>query len=410
MKLSIFNYTANNSKKAVIWNTLRGSLIEFDMDYYNRLKNLKFNLIEKKELDILKDNGILVDDDVDELNDVLKSREQYIKTSKNKVTFTIALTQQCNARCYYCYQASMGFKKTVSSQENYEKIIDFILSNSKNRKIEIIWFGGEPLMKMDAIDYISNKLLEYKVDFSSSIITNGLLLNKININLLKSVWKVKMIQLTFDGLYERHDKRKNYMSNENVFDNLIQCIEKILENKIKVDVRINLSKVNYMEADEIFSYFFTRFKKNKNFVCYYSYIIDDTNKQKFAFTTEEQININEQIFKKISKYRNFSLPRRRNIFCGVQNNQSFFLDIFGNIYICEHHFWNFDKKIGKISDFACGKNSEMNIYENLSDKCINCVFLPVCQGGCVRNQINECPPYIDNSIKYINSLLEEVKK
>lgn len=48
MKLSIFNYTANNSKKAVIWNTLRGSLIEFDMDYYNRLKNLKFNLIEKK--------------------------------------------------------------------------------------------------------------------------------------------------------------------------------------------------------------------------------------------------------------------------------------------------------------------------------------------------------------------------
>ena len=88
----------------------------------------------------------------------------------------------------------------------------------------------------------------------------------------------------------------------------------------------------------------------------------------------------------------------------------FFLDIFGNIYICEHHFWNFDKKIGKISDFACGKNSEMNIYENLSDKCINCVFLPVCQGGCVRNQINECPPYIDNSIKYINSLLEEVKK
>lgn len=86
------------------------------------------------------------------------------------------------------------------------------------------------------------------------------------------------------------------------------------------------------------------------------------------------------------------------------------MDIFGNIYICEHHFWNFDKKIGKISDFACGKNSEMNIYENLSDKCINCVFLPVCQGGCVRNQINECPPYIDNSIKYINSLLEEVKK
>lgn len=410
MKLSAFNYTVLNSKKAIIWNTLRNSLIEFDIDYYNYLKNNKFDLIDKDEMKILEDNGILVSDGVDEVSDVLSFRNQYIKSSKKKSTFTIALTQQCNARCYYCYQACMGFKKTVSTKEDYDKIIDFILSNSFNKKVEIIWFGGEPLMKMDTINYISKKLQEKKVDFYSSIITNGLLLNVVNIKVLKDVWRVKNIQITFDGLYDKHDKRKNYMSNGKVFEVLIMNIEKILDNDIRVDVRINLSKINYKESDEIFEYFFTKFKKYKNFNCYYSYIIDDTGNQKFAFKTEEQEKINKQVFKQFRKYRNFSLPRRRNIFCGVQNKQSYFLDIYGNVYICEHHFWDYDKKIGKIEDFSNGKNCEKNIRQNLSKKCINCVFLPVCQGGCVRNQNNECPPFIDNSIKYINDLLEEVKQ
>ena len=410
MKLSIFNYVVNDSKKVLVWNTLRGSLIEFDIDYYNRLKNKKFNLVDKKDFEILKQNGILVADDVDELKNLLKSREQYIKTEKNKITFTIALTQQCNARCYYCYQACMGFKKTVSNRKNYDKIVDFILNNSNHKKVKIVWFGGEPLMKIDAINYISKKLSSHNIDFSASIITNGMLLNEIDINILKDVWKIRSIQVTFDGLYDRHDKRKNYISNEKVFDNLVQCIKTILENKIKVDVRINFSKINYKESEKIFSYFFTKFNKYKNFTCYYSYIVDDTGVQKFAFSNKEQEEVNKHIFKQFQKYRKFLLPQRRNIFCGAQNHQSYFLDIYGNVYICEHHFWDYQKKIGEIKDFVGGSNLEKNVQANLSDKCINCVFLPVCQGGCVRNQNNECPPFIDNSVKYINSLFEEVKK
>lgn len=62
---------------------------------------------------------------------------------------TLAITQRCNLACDYCY---IGKKNCTMSKETATKIIDFVFQNAKeNEKIEIGFFGGEPLLEIGLI-------------------------------------------------------------------------------------------------------------------------------------------------------------------------------------------------------------------------------------------------------------------
>lgn len=266
MKLSKYNYIINSKNEILIWNTIRGSLMTFTQDYYNNLINEKFDLFTDEEIKVLTKNGILIEDNVVELDNVL-NRKQELKNSSSS-SYTIALTQNCNAHCYYCYQSESVFENNRKLIKNdYDKIVDFIIKTKKD-KVKITWFGGEPLIRSDIIAYISEKLINKNVNLESVIITNGLLLSSLDINTLKNKWKICEIQVTFDGLYQNHDKRKCFAFGKNNF-------EKIIE----------------------------KFQKSKNTI--------------------------------------------------------------------------------------------------LDQKCIQCVFLPICQGGCIRNDFNECPQFIDNVVGFL---------
>lgn len=53
------------------------------------------------------------------------------------------------------------------------------------------WFGGEPLLALDIIKYMSEKFINYcgenKIGYSSDIVTNGTLLTKETADILASI-------------------------------------------------------------------------------------------------------------------------------------------------------------------------------------------------------------------------------
>ena len=374
MKLSKYNYVIKSEKEILIWNTIKESLMTFTKEYYDNLVNEKFDIFSDDEIRILIKNGILINDNVFELENILNRKKELENSSSS--SYTIALTQNCNAHCYYCYQSENVFEKNRKlTKKDYDKIVDFILK-TKNDKVKITWFGGEPLIRSDIIDYISTELTNKNVDFRSVIITNGLLLNSFDNFTLKNKWNINEIQVTFDGLYENHDKRKCFDFGKNNFDKIIEKLKEILKNNIKVKIRINISKDNYNEINDIFDYFEITFKDYDNFKYYYK------------------------------KNREMVLPRKRRVYCGAQNPNSFFIDIYGNLFRCEHDFWCSDKIFMNIEEFDCDKfkNSKNTI---LSQKCKECVFLPICQGGCIRNDFNECPQFISNIVGYLKERKEK---
>lgn len=89
--------------------------------------------------------------------------------------YTLCITQQCNMRCQYCY---IDKKDTEMSLSIAKKIVDFIFKNTPSKeKIDIGFFGGEPLLEFELIKKIT-ETIENHPSFNKklvelTVVTNG---------------------------------------------------------------------------------------------------------------------------------------------------------------------------------------------------------------------------------------------
>ena len=91
-----------------------------------------------------------------------------IKNDINRIF--IMLGQQCNLSCDYCLQHDMIQDKIKINDINKD-IFNFFKKNTTDRKIDVIFYGGEPLLYYDAIKYIATSIRPF-VDHMG-IISNG---------------------------------------------------------------------------------------------------------------------------------------------------------------------------------------------------------------------------------------------
>lgn len=95
-------------------------------------------------------------------------------------------TRSCNLRCEYCYQT---VKRDPNDSANYmdmataRNIAEFIERDEPHREKRIQFFGGEPLLAWDVIEFFVKRFFG-KVRLS--ITTNGMLLNKERLEYLKN--------------------------------------------------------------------------------------------------------------------------------------------------------------------------------------------------------------------------------
>ena len=143
-------------------------------------------------------------------------------------SITIAPTMSCNARCYYCFEN--GSTKGNMSYEVAKQLVKFIDENCIERKLAISWFGGEPLLAVNTIDYITKELTKRGIEISSTITSNGSLVNNEIIKKFKK-WNVRRIQITVDCIGEEYNKIKNYQGelNKKAFDLVESNIDLLLK-------------------------------------------------------------------------------------------------------------------------------------------------------------------------------------
>ena len=104
--------------------------------------------------------------------------------------FIIGITEQCNLRCTYCcYSGSYANNRTHSNRnltsEDICEIYDFIQQISNKKHIRVAFYGGEPLLQYELVQYAITKGRErYGNGIDFSISTNGTLLTKDKIDWL----------------------------------------------------------------------------------------------------------------------------------------------------------------------------------------------------------------------------------
>lgn len=390
----------------LIYNNLTCELLYMDFDEYNKIYiNHKDEFSEERKY--LIKHWFLIPNDCNDSTIIYTFKQISQKTKYQKInkifSYTILTTTNCNARCHYCYE--LNYTKNNMTEQTALDVVKYI-ERTKREKVFLHWFGGEPLYNGKIIDLICKSLNERGILFSSTMISNGYLFDKYDINTIKNIWKLQQVQITLDGLENTYNNTKKYIYNNSVnpFYKVIDNIKLLLENRIKVNIRLNLSLDNIDEMYILVDFLYERFKNYNNFSVYsnllFQYLdnhLDEQNKELYKQYTKLQNYILEHKLKFAHNLQNTNVCH-----CMADNRQSVVITPNGNLTVCEHYID--DEIIGNIYDSELNQNLiETWSEQYYSDMCNECKLYPKC------TFLKKCPS-MKCTKEYKNYTEEEIKK
>lgn len=149
---------------------------------------------------------IYTENDADEHN-------PFDRRGRDVKALCLHVSHDCNLRCEYCFASQGDFhgKRLLMDAETGKKALDFVIEQSGNRRnIEIDFFGGEPLMNLDAVkeiyEYGKSREKECGKNFHFTLTTNGVLLNDENREWLDE--HMDNMVLSLDGREEVNDRMR----------------------------------------------------------------------------------------------------------------------------------------------------------------------------------------------------------
>lgn len=395
MKQSKFNFCYKRNKdENVIYNTFSKALVLLDDSEF-----LHYTEQDICDADIereLTENRILVEDSFDETA-FLKYFHYKTKFSNETLYLTIAPTLDCNFACPYCYE---NRRKGKMSQEIQDATVQFVEDavSKGTRKLDISWYGGEPLLYPDIVESLSRKINriaeESNCTVSMHMVTNGYLLTDRLVELLDEIG-VTRIQITLDGSRDYHDVRRPLRNGSGTFDKIMENLKLFADSPIEVMVRMNVDNQN--QKDFMVLKRMVQALDNPNIKLYTSPVEDinkDTinNVSDFMSTEEfDQFTLKACEDGGLSE-EDFSVMDDRFCFCTAETENCYVIDDRGDVYKCwdevgrlEHRCFNI-LELESTNYMVIAKYLVWDPFEN--EKCKDCVYLPLCFGGCKFQRTN----------------------
>ena len=251
-KLSFYNVVRPYKKGIALFNTKSRGLLVLNHEYFKKYTEIsRGNFTNSDDLIAELIHGeMLVHKDLDEVNRIM-SESYKARFSDKTLQITIAPTTACNFACPYCFEKNTT--KEVISNSTIERVITFISSYyGKIHHLIINWYGGEPLLNLNAIKQITSKInetLPSDCSYEASIITNGYFLSKRTAKILQDL-NVSSAQITLDGSAKSHDARRVPLDKSPTYDHIIANIM-AASDYIDIFVRANIDKNNLSDMKEL---------------------------------------------------------------------------------------------------------------------------------------------------------------
>lgn len=300
-------------------------------------------------------------------------RSRYKRTDGVINGFTIFTTTACNARCPYCYEA--GIRQRSMSKEMALDVAKYIASVRGNRSVSIGWFGGEPLCNTEAMDVISQYLADSGTTYTSSIITNGYLLNRYTQDQICNVWKLRHAQITLDGTQEEYNRIKGYVDNpDNAFEQVLSNIAMLADIGIQVSIRLNLSAENYDDLFALVPEIQERFSGSR-YIGAYVHPLFDSAESDDIYTKYIEL---DQALRNAGLRNGPGIDSIRIQHCMADNDGYVCITPEGNLTPCEHYC---DTEI--IGNIKTGITDAVKVAEwkeaaEESECCASCWYYPKC--------------------------------
>jgi uncharacterized protein len=433
MKKSRFNIIRNiDGEKSIIFNSFSLAMAEVDQTFFKIYENLdkieaaKLNKEEKETYDAMSNYQFIVDNETDEINNLKYLR---LKSMSDAGSFSMVIfpTLSCNFDCYYCFEKN---KEGVVSKEVQEKIIELIKGHAERKMdIQVVWFGGEPLLVYNIISEMTRKFIEIceqnKVKYTSSLVTNGYLFNDEMISNMKN-WNLQNIQVTLDGPPELHNKRRFLIkSREGTFDRILENLKKLKKQGLPVRIRVNTNKdydmktlldlVKILDESGLINDFYIsqEFDSNSGVKsCLNENCLSNDEYAEFSFNFYKKLD--ELGYLKLNKESYY--PSIRFNSCGATRFNTLNVDPSGYLYRCCEEVGMHERSIGNI---LSGKAGNENYYNNNNikyllwnpfdfKKCNECSLIPICAGSCPKHGIEENEPQCIDWKHNIEGLMDAI--
>lgn len=412
-----FLYNALSNKFILVESLLKELLLSAHLsDDIDGLEDIHPTFFKK-----LVDDGFLVDDFEDEIENVKALRDQVDLSNESEYILTINPTMNCNFSCWYCYESHI--KESKMEQDTLDNVINFIKSvvrdKPKLKYFTIAWFGGEPLLQYQKVIKPIQKFCmaffeERNIKYSASFTTNGFLINNEMIDLFK-VTNVTSFQITLDGNRELHNNVRFVNSKRGSYDEIVSNILLLCRKGFYVALRINYTKTNLIGVEDILQdieELEEPFRANLEIAFRKVWQEGDTS-------LGVKVRKIADIFRN-SGFRTISGGAPDNVrnSCYADKNNHATINYNGDIFKCTARNFSSEAKEGTL-------NTEGEIiwnqkyYDRLSIKfknkpCLECSIMPICNGGCSQKAIENigkdyCVFNFDETAKkevILNKLLE----
>ena len=386
-KYSQFNLIAKEEPNQVLlYNT-------YTLNYRWMHKSDFEDIFNKSNIDLadvpiyLEQEGFIVPTSLDEIQR-LKNDIQSHQAKTDYMFLSIFTTLACNYKCVYCFEKDQLCQTDHMSTETADEIISFIKRQYKEhtflKPLKIKWFGGESLLNMEIIRYISKELINNNIEFAAKLYTNGRLLTKELAHELKSLHVTNEVVIPIDGLAPTYARLKN--CTEDDFYKTIQNI-KDTEDILKINIHLNVSESSKNDIEPLIKLLRDEYKI-KSHLSTVSVAPQNTN-----ITTDEN-NIEFDEFQKASDLlmKNKAVPIKRSYGCEGRQPDYYVIGTKGELYICEHLVGQEQYIVGNIKDQSDQLLRQGTIWDSnrIIDECTPCPILPICLGHCTSQR------YIDH--------------
>lgn len=393
IKSSCFNILFSGDDTYAVWNSLSDHITELSECEYLALLHNRLDGIDISRQRFFREQGVLVGEP-DEMSRFLEKRHK--DRQMRSLYFRILTTTACNARCDYCYEHS--FPAMSMDGNTAVSVAEFITNQYKahplRAKVNIEWFGGEPCLNPNAIQVITERLIEKNIPFRSQITTNGILLTEPLIS-KASNWNLRKIQITLDAAGGKYEEIKHV--SEGSYDQVLQNIDLCLSSDVRVVVRINYAG-NKKQIEALIDSLSSRYSGKSNKPKVYISTVYSDSKCISAVRMGEVMDLNERLIKTnlMSFEEVYGVQQRDRCFSSTPWGYTIMPD--GMLVNCSHNV-SAENSWGTIWDADSSKKlHQLFLSDKLSDECYTCPLIPVCGGGCPAAQhgiasMHQCVPY-----------------
>lgn len=418
MKQSKYNCILQDNTGMVIYNAATDQLVALTPQLANifnegKAAPEKIKAQHAELYDHLLQKGIFVCDDADETEAYIRKREEYERSS-GEYTITINPTLACNMSCWYCYESHKNMPAmSADVKQSVLLLIDKLLADNKLKKLNLSFFGGEPLLYFDkvVVDIINHAKMQCKAfdaKLSIHFTTNAYLLTD---NVLKQLEGLDVsFQITIDGGKQVHDSVRKTKGGEPTYARIVEHIHQTLSHGFPVGVRFNYtakSIPSFIDVVKDFSHLQQEQKQLVNFTFQRVWQDNEGDADQVGQQVEHIERAFEQAGLFVNNAKSYIVP-----YCYADGVNTAVVNYNGDLFKCTARDFAPKSKEGTLAaDGTLRWNERLRKRMSIrhgSDTCQQCRIYPICHGGCSQMKleapdgISSCPKgYDDDKIQEI---------